>query len=107
MIEDSRRDPLALRIATPRWWFSMHAAQQQVMAHAHEFHLPLLMLIGEADPVADLGAQQHFFEAAASTRKTLRIYPGMLHEILRETGREQAFDDIYDWLRIPGEASSR
>ena len=98
MIEDTRRDPLGLRIATPRWWVTMHQAQRHVMARAGDFRLPLLMLIGGADPIADPAEAQRFFQAAGSTQKTLRIYPEMLHETLREIGREQVFTDIYDWL---------
>ena len=73
--------------------------QSQVMADAKNFGLPLLMLFGDADPVADLVAARIFFDAVATEQKQLQVIPGMLHEMLRETDREMLFEVILQWMR--------
>jgi lysophospholipase len=99
MLAESRADPLLLRIATPRWYVRMLAVQEDTRGRAAEFTLPLLCLVGDADPVALPEAQLKFFEETASLEKKLIHYPGMLHEVLRETGREGVFEDMIAWMR--------
>ena len=69
------------------------------MAGAGEFRLPLLLLVGDSDPVASPRAAHDFFTRAASEDKTLRIYPDHLHELLRERGRHHIYQHILDWMR--------
>jgi alpha-beta hydrolase superfamily lysophospholipase len=59
----------------------------------------MLMLIGERDPVSDVAAIEHFLSRAASTDKSAIRYPEMLHEVLRERGRQEAFEDVLRWMR--------
>jgi lysophospholipase len=99
MLAESRADPLLLRTATPRWYLSMLAIQNVARQRAAEFTLPLLCLVGDADPVALPEAGVKFFEQVGSPEKKLIRYPGMLHELLRETGRETVFGDALRWMR--------
>ncbi len=98
MVEESRRDPLRTRVATPRWYLGMTEAQQKVMDGAGNFIKPLLVLTGTADRIADPSAAQEFYDRAGSADKTYRSYPNLLHELLREKQRETAFNDIRDWI---------
>jgi alpha-beta hydrolase superfamily lysophospholipase len=97
--EETRNDPLVLATVTPRWFVGMQAAQTEAQAHAEAFRVPLLVLMGEADHLADPAAARAFCDTAASTDKTFRSYPGHLHELLRESGREAVFLHILHWLR--------
>jgi alpha-beta hydrolase superfamily lysophospholipase len=99
MVRESRADPLIVRTATPRWYLGMLKAQEQARLRAGEFRLPLLIEMGEDDPVADPGAAREFYGKAGSADKTFHSYPGYLHEILREAGREAVFTHILEWLR--------
>jgi alpha-beta hydrolase superfamily lysophospholipase len=99
MCADTRADPYVCRVATPRWYRGCLAAQQEVLAAAPQFRLPLLMLCGGADPLADPAAAEQFFRAAGSTEKQFKLYPDLLHELLRETAREDVFAEILIWLR--------
>jgi alpha-beta hydrolase superfamily lysophospholipase len=99
MVRDSGRDELIVRTATPRWYVSHLRAQQEVLARAGEFRLPLLALMGDADRVADPRAAAEFCRRAGSDDVTLRVYPDRLHELLREAGREQIFAHVLEWLR--------
>lgn len=99
MIEDSLRDELAIRCATPRWWMTVRAKQAEVMRRAGEFQSPMLMLVAGKDPIALPAAAEAFFETAGSPHKRIERYPEMVHEILRERGRERVFETIVAWMR--------
>lgn len=98
MVAESASDPLVTRHATPRWFFGQIKAQERVLPAAPDFRLPLLVLVGEADPLADPAAGRLFYERAGSADKTLKLYPTFLHELLREKQREKVFRDVLDWL---------
>lgn len=68
------------------------------LARAPELKLPLLLLHGEADGAADPQATREFYEHAGSQDKSLKLYPGLYHEILNETERGQVMADILEWL---------
>jgi alpha-beta hydrolase superfamily lysophospholipase len=99
MLAESRADDLMLRTATPRWYFGTQTAQREVLAGAERFTLPLLCLVGDADRVADPDVTADFVRRAGSADKTLKVYPSLRHELLREAGRETIFQDILDWVR--------
>ena len=41
---------------------------------------------------------RNFFEAIASQDKTLRIYPGLYHEIFNEPERLEMMGELADWV---------
>lgn len=63
---------------------------------------PALFISGWQDPVGDMGkgviAACNSFRNAGVTDLTLQLYPGMRHEILNETGREEVYDFILQWI---------
>lgn len=98
MLAESREDPLITRVATPRWFAGMREAQKRVMGRAGDFRLPMLMLTGSVDPIADTSAAAEFVARAGSADKTAIEYSGMLHEILRERERWRVFEDVLTWI---------
>jgi lysophospholipase len=98
MVQDSRADALIVRTATPRWYLGALRAQAEVLRRAGEFRLPLLVLMGDADPVADPRLAHEFFSRAGSEDKTYHPLPDHLHELLREAGRERIFQQILKWI---------
>jgi len=99
MVAQTLVDPLVTRIATPRWFFGQIKAQERVLENAGKFMLPLLVLIGDADPLADPAGGKLFYERARSTDKTIKVYPAFLHELLREKEREKVFGDVWGWMK--------
>ncbi len=97
-VRDSIDDPLIVRTATPRWYLTCHAAQSEIVRRAEEFRLPLLVLAGDADAVADSRAAHDFYLRAGAADKTFRLYPEHRHELLRELGRELIFQHVLDWI---------
>jgi alpha-beta hydrolase superfamily lysophospholipase len=107
LVRESRDDSLILRTATPRWYLSTLRIQVELLRQAPEFRLPLLVLMGDADPVADPRAAHDFYLGAGSPDKTFRLYPDHLHELLREAGRETVFSHIHQWLQERAVVSSQ
>ena len=63
---------------------------------------PILFISGEMDPVGDLGkgvlAAAASFERAGMRDVSVKLYPGLRHEILCETERETVYRDVCEWL---------
>lgn len=74
-----------------------------VLAQASAFTLPLLVIHGEADGAMDPAGSRAFYERAGSRDKTLKLYPGLYHEVHNESERSQVLADILAWLdaRVP------
>lgn len=64
--------------------------------------LPVMFVAGEEDPVGDYGkgvrtVLQQFNELGMKD-VTLKIYPGVRHELVNEFGRQQVLEDLYLWI---------
>jgi acylglycerol lipase len=72
---------------------------REVNAGLERLNLPLLLLHGSEDAIVEPAASQLVCERASSPDKTLKIFPGLYHEILNEPERQEVMDLILDWLR--------
>ena len=95
-----QNDPLVHDWATPRLAAEMQRVMQQTMAYASDWpvDLPLLILHGASDPLCPADASERFYANADARDKTRHVYPGFLHEVYNEVGREQVLQDVTDWL---------
>lgn len=63
---------------------------------------PVLFLSGSMDPVGDggKGVRRAFrsFQKAGMRDVSIKLYPGLRHEILNETCREAVYQDILRWI---------
>jgi alpha-beta hydrolase superfamily lysophospholipase len=93
-------DPLVNKNATTRWFSETTLAQARVYADAAEITLPILMMHGDADSVADVAQTRAVFERIAATDKTLKLYEGQYHEIFNESepARSRIVADLIAWL---------
>jgi alpha-beta hydrolase superfamily lysophospholipase len=83
---------------TARLVAQLFKAMQTVQQRAGEITLPLLLLHGEADSMASAEGSRFLYQHVGSTDKTLKIYPGLYHEIFNEPERLQVFSDMEAWL---------
>lgn len=97
-VELYANDPAVFRTTTPRWYSEVAAAQKEVFARASEIRLPLLMLVGDADSIADHRGSMEVFERLGSSDKSLEVYPGYFHEVFNDVGREQPIARLVAWL---------
>ena len=73
---------------------AMAAAQ----AGAPKITLPILFQHGEKDSLASAAGSQYLFDHVASADKTLKIYPGLFHEIYNEPEQDAVLDDLIGWF---------
>ena len=60
-------------------------------AELEKLRVPLLILHGTADRVAAVETSQELLQRAEATDKTLRLYPGLYHEVLNEPERAKSW----------------
>lgn len=87
-------DPLVYDTITPRWYTEMRAAIQRVLAA--DYARPIRLHLSDTDPITDPPAARAL--AARVPGIDVREYPGMLHELVNEIGKEQVIADIADFL---------
>jgi lysophospholipase len=73
---------------------AMAAAQ----AGAATITLPILLQHGEQDSLAAVAGSQYLFDHVGSADKTLKIYPGLFHEIYNEPEQDAVLDDLVSWF---------
>lgn len=98
VVADYESDPLINCQITVRLASEMFANQDQIMGLARAFRLPCFMMHGGDDPISDPKGTKDFYKACASKDKSLKIYPGLYHEIFNEVDRKAVFDDMKSWL---------
>jgi acylglycerol lipase len=99
-------DPLNFHGKTPaRLAAEMLNAMQRVGAQAHKITLPFILVQGTADKLVDPSGAQMLYEKASSQDKTLKLYPGLYHEIHNEPEREEMFRGVEEWLATRIETS--
>jgi alpha-beta hydrolase superfamily lysophospholipase len=97
-------DPLIAHETQPtKTVAEMVRADERLETGFPTFTLPLLILHGTADRATKASGSQTFFDRAASTDKTLKLYDGYFHDPLNDIGNEVVLGDITHWLdaRLP------
>lgn len=84
--------------ATARLIAEFSAAMRATLAAAPRIQLPLLIMHGESDQLTSPAGSQALYDAAGSADKTLRLYPGLYHEIFNEPERDQVLAEMSAWL---------
>jgi alpha-beta hydrolase superfamily lysophospholipase len=84
--------------ATARLIAELSSTMRATLAAAPAIGLPLLVLHGDADVLTSPAGSQALCDAAASADKTLKLYPGLYHEIFNEPERDQVLGDMSTWL---------
>jgi alpha-beta hydrolase superfamily lysophospholipase len=73
-------------------------AVRRLRANAERISIPLLVMHGSRDQVADAGGSRDLHERAGSFDKSLRIWDGLWHEIMNEPERDAVLKEMSDWL---------
>lgn len=77
---------------------AMLSAQRFVQANAKAFHLPVHIIHGDADKLADVRGSQEFFAAIKSKDKSLELFSGGYHELFNDNEQERAIASVLGWL---------
>lgn len=94
-----RSDPLNyLGKVRARMGVQMLRAAELIATELPDTILPILILHGTADRLADPAGSQMIYDRVSSTDKTLRLYDGLYHELFNEPERERVLADVATWL---------
>ncbi len=78
----------------------------EVAAGLPQLTMPVLVMQGSDDALVDPAAAAYVHERVGSRDRSIRIYPGLYHEIFNEPERDQVLDDLVEWVlartAIPG-----
>ncbi|GAA0138435.1 phospholipase [Lithospermum erythrorhizon] len=98
-LEAKYSDPLvftgSIRVRTGYEILKITAFLQQ---NLRKLTVPFLVLHGTADTVTDPEASQMLHHGATSSDKSIKLYKGLLHDLLFEPEKEDILKDIIDWL---------
>jgi len=82
---------------TVRFYFEAIGAAQQVMDDP-AVNCPVLLVQGGDDRVTSREAVEAFYKRLRAPEKTLKIYPGLFHELHNETARLAVMDFFLEWM---------
>ena len=98
VVADYQQDPLVNHgKMSARFVSELFDAMGRIQAEAAAIHLPLLLMHGEGDVMTAPAGSQFLYDNVGSSDKTLKLYPGLYHEIFNEPEREAIFGEVLAW----------
>jgi alpha-beta hydrolase superfamily lysophospholipase len=98
VVADYANDPLVNHgRMSARMVAELFSSMQRLQSAAPAITLPLLLLHGGEDSMTTPEGSRFLYETVGSADKTLKIYPGLFHEIFNEPERQQVFADVLSW----------
>ena len=92
-------DPLVYRGKVPaRTAYEMFHAIGSYPARVRALQVPCLLMHGAKDSLVPARDAQPLFDAIGSEDKTVRVWPGLFHEIFNEPERDDVLRLTCDWL---------
>src|SRR5437867_5447678 len=81
----------------------MLKAADRLKENMPKLSAPVLIIHGTADKATRPAGSQYFYDTAASTDKTLKLYQGHFHDLLNDVDKQVVMADIQGWLdaRVP------
>lgn len=96
---EHKKDPLILKYETLGFISEfLHRGVAFARENASRYRLPAYFLHGKADKIIPYRASVDTFGQISSLDKTLKLYDGLYHELVREPEREEVWRDILAWL---------
>jgi alpha-beta hydrolase superfamily lysophospholipase len=104
VVADYVSDPLVNHgKMTARMVAELFQGMRRIQAEAGTITLPLLLLHGGADAMTAPEGSRFLYEHVGSVDKTLKIYPGLYHEIFNEPEHPAVVADLLAWCdRLAG-----
>lgn len=89
-------DPLVHGLISAGLFSSATEAAEEILKHASEIELPLLLIHGRDDMIASPSGTIEV--AGAAPRATLKLWDGAYHEVHNDIMRDEHFDFILEWI---------
>jgi alpha-beta hydrolase superfamily lysophospholipase len=99
LIKKYEQDPLRHEKISPRLYLGMMSSIDEVMRHASDVHIPLIMQLAGNEKVVSTPESQKFYELVSSKKKEIHVYQDSRHEILNDLDRETVLRDLKNFLQ--------
>jgi alpha-beta hydrolase superfamily lysophospholipase len=100
VVQAYRSDPLVHNKYSSRTGTEWQNATRDILDRAAQIKVPFLILAGTDDALVDPEGSRMLHERARSM-STLQMLEGRYHEPFNDTGSEEVFQLMADWLRKP------
>ncbi len=97
VVQAYRSDPLVHDCISARMFVGCYEAGLWALQHVAELKLPLLLMHGSADRLTSVEASQEFAQNAGEYC-SLKIWPGLYHEIHNEPERAEVLAYALTWM---------
>lgn len=98
MRETMETDHREHRTATAKLLWEIARGQMRAPLAARKMEEPVMFLQAGEDKLVDPGSTRRIFALIGATDKKFISYPGMYHALTIDSGREQVFKDILEWV---------
>lgn len=98
LLRETLNDPLCSRKASARFGMQIKQTVEWIQAHADDICLPLFMVHGTADRIADPEGSRKFIRNISYPDAELREYDGGYHELHNDIIKEQLLTNLEQWL---------
>lgn len=99
IVEEMGKDPFIYHPPGPaRTAGALLEALEKVWAGADTIDVPIFALHGTVDKATDPRGSVEIVRRARSTDKTLKLYPGLVHDLVREPEKERVMRDLEEWF---------
>lgn len=98
VLQEYPKDALRHDKVSPGVYLGFIQAISECQNRAALIKLPTLLLLGGKDSVVSTPAAERFFRHLGSQKKQLKIFPESLHEIYNDLDRNEAFEQIREFI---------
>lgn len=100
VVQSIKNDPLVYHGKGPaRTAKELLKAIANIQEKMPELDIPFITLHGDKDVLTNPEGSQELFAKAKTTDKSIKIYPGVYHDLLHEPEKGQVYADILEWLK--------
>ncbi len=99
VVQAYRDDPLVYHGSPPPGRAAASKeTREQLASLARAITMPVIIMAGADSPLGDGPRSEALFETVSSPDKTLKLYPGLYHEIFNEPEHPVVMADLEAWL---------
>ena len=98
VVKDYVADPLVPTYARARWYVAFTETQAEIARRAPEITVPMLVLQGGADEIADPAATERVSKRMGSSDMSYRRLDGLYHEIFNEPEGPEVVSELVAWI---------
>lgn len=99
VVDAYQSDRLVHDKMTPRFFTQVQAAMADTRAYRSGIECPFLLQVPMQDGVVDSELALEFFKELDSSRKELKTYPALFHEIYNETEKAEVLADLRGFIQ--------